>query len=319
MKKNSQIALLLPVLLFFFASCNKSSAWYENKEFINSLTLEDVGLEKAVIVNGLEHKVRLIDIDHDDLSDGSGKAHTTWEFANLISDSNGYSLATPWYWEEEGLYSRCLNYIEYSNLRKAIDGKGSAAAIEWFEKGSTDKSTTYTTSVLDMLPNSLKNVLKEVKKPVAIFDYFGTQKWIVDTDNYVTKLFPLSYRELTDNPTLEWVYEEGTTYEFYKGDNADRRIKYQVKWHDGALVSYTSLRVTRRYDGQDFTWDASSAAGYNSNNLEKEGGDLWLRSPSLYLLGGNYFAALCQSSSGSFSPMNSVAQYLMGVAPAFCI
>lgn len=142
--------------------------------------------------NNIYQTVRIIGFNHDELSDGTGNAGITFEFADLISDENGYSLATPWNWTE-GESSTNYNYFD-SNLRKAIDDGGAdTTKICWCRKGETSVSTEepYKKSVYDMLPDDLKadGILKEVKKVVAT-----TESYTADT--YNTKLFPLSYSEI---------------------------------------------------------------------------------------------------------------------------
>lgn len=284
-----------------------STSWYLDTDYLNSLKPEDVnangGVTQVIPVNGKLHKVRLIGVDHDELADDSGnKAHTTWEFVNYISDSNGYSIATPWNWKF-GETSIAQDYPN-SNLRKALDGQGNGE-IAWYEKGSPTKSTAYTTSVLDMLPKDLQGVLKEVKKDVAIGPNMTVK-------SFNTKLFPLSYREMT-TATDTQAAEEGTTYARYKGmiqDKDIRRLKHQVKWQEGAATDSTVITDT----GYEFT-EADNFAGFNSNQQEVYGGYCWLRSPVTTSTASSAFQL---SVGGSFLKYQ-VYMYTLAVAPAFCL
>lgn len=282
--------------------------WYLDTEYLNSLKTEDInangGITQTVIVNGQPHKVRLIGVDHDELADNSGKAHTTWEFMDYISDSNGYSIATPWNWEN-GDKSISANFPE-SNLRKAIDGQGKGEVV-WYEKGSSTKSTTYTTSVIDMLPTKLKSALKEVKKDTVVSYQFKH-------DTFNTKLFPLSYREMTA-ATAKNFAEEGTTYPYYKGmvqDKDIRRLKHQVKWHDGAVLDKTDITDKELSIGLL----AENYAGFNSPVQECYGGYCWLRSP---YTGTAAASSAWQLSVGGTFLSYSVYREVLAVAPAFCI
>ncbi|MCQ2792262.1 MAG: hypothetical protein MJ208_01920 [Bacilli bacterium] len=307
---------LLPLsFLSFFSSCNEKKEWYQDNNFIDSLTKDDVGLEKEVMVNGLAHKVRLIGIDHDDLVDELGEAHTTWEFVNLISDSDGYSLATPWYWQWGDISSN--DNFPNSDLRRAIDGLG-GGCVSWYQKSSTTKSTTYTKPVIDMLPGSLKSVLKEVKKPVALGNNY-------DVLTYNSKLFPLSVSEMVtgDPPPGPIQYEqEGKTYDFYAGVQFayTTRIKHQVKWHDGAAIQETEITD---YDKSKIWihWDMIpiNFAGYNNPN-DIYGGKYWTRSPCLHMAeGANSICENGKRGDVEYEGGSMIWYYLYGVAPAFCL
>lgn len=281
--------------------------WYLDTQYINGLKAADVnangGVVQTVVVNGQPHKVRLIGVDHDELADGSGnKAHTTWEFMDYISDSNGYSIATPWNWKF-GEKSVAQDYPN-SNLRKALDGQGKGEVV-WYEKGSSTKSATYTTSVLDMLPKKLQEAIKEVKKDVAV-----SVNWKIESFN--AKLFPLSYREMTA-ATETQAAEEGTTYARYKGmvqDKDIRRLKHQVKWQDGAATDSTVITDT----GYEFI-EVDNFAGFNSNAQDVYGGYCWLRSPVTTSAASSAFQL---AVGGSFLKYQ-VYMYTLAVAPAFCI
>lgn len=281
--------------------------WYLDNNYLNNLKDDDInkngGVTQTVLINGQKHKVRLIGIDHDDLSTGNGKAHTTWEFENYICDSNGYSLATPWNWQD-GEYSNTKNYFD-SNLRKALDGQGKGE-IAWYEKGSPTKSAFYVNPVIDMLPAKLKNVLKEVKKNVSIYE---SDAFVVES--YNTKLFPLSYSEVVKTPPTG-ANNEGSTYFRYGGTTGDRdinRLKHQIKWHDGAINMYTKIT-----DVDIGTATASNYAGFNASD-EYYGGYCWLRSPHT---NGSASSAWQLSVGGSFLSYSGYS-YALAVAPAFCI
>ncbi|MCQ2793989.1 MAG: DUF6273 domain-containing protein [Bacilli bacterium] len=297
-----KIMFVMPLMVVsLLANCNNKKQWYQDSNFINSLTKDDVGLEKEVEVNGLKHKVRLIDVDHDNLTDKSGKAHTTWEFANLISDKNGYSLATVWNFEK-GTSSNNYDFLN-SNLRKAIDGGGNAQLC-WYRKDetkATQDSEYKNKSVLDMLPSDLKAVLKEVVKEIAVGNNYEVR-------TYNTKLFPLSYQEMIDTiPEGTAVAKEGFTYKFYQGDDvSNKRIKWQIKHHDGASIKSTKI--------EEKDWDLENYAGVNMES-DPSGGYSFTRSPHT---GGTGNVMHYITNVGEFNS-SQIYGYANSVAPAFCI
>jgi len=266
---------------------------------VSSLTTADIGTTREVEVNGVTHTVRLIGVDHDNLADGSGKAHTTWQFTNILSDSNGYSLAT--FWKDTNSTSTANYDFTNSDIRKALDGEGTGTA-KWFVKSETTWSSTYSgKSVLDMLPTSLVSKLKSVSKQIAT-----TSSYTVGT--YDTKLFIPSYREMTATGSSQYVKEEGTTYSYWASHDTDNdRIIKQIKGTDGALTSYTTV-TSGSYSESKYSY-----AGYN-NSTSGYGGYIWLRSPYTDGTSGAWSVGGGGSlySSGVFGGAR-------GVAPCFCL
>ena len=261
-----------------------------------------IGEEKTIKVNEIDHKVRIIDFNHDELSTSTEEkkqfAGITFEFANLLSDSSGYSLATLWNTSNKDS-STNYDYLN-SDLRKALDGQGTGT-LRWYQKESGTKSTNYTTSVYDMLPSGLQSKIRTVKKEVAT-----TSSYTVT--NYDTKIFALTFREMTQRPRT-YAKEEGTTYQYYKEhDNDSSRIKHQIKWHDGAVTSSTKITDS------DITWEAYNCAGYNASK-DSYGGYYWLASPSTYGSG----IAWCVRDGGYLLDNRYVYSSAFAVAPAFCI
>ena len=265
-----------------------------------------IGDYKYLTVNGQPHKVRIIDTKHDEIVNEQGektgeKANYTFEFANLLSDKNGYSLATLWrtdYPESPAI----ANYFD-SDLRKAVDGVGTGS-LSWYTKGDDKVSTEYTTSTLDMLPNDLTSQLKMVQKNVRIYDGVEDQHF----NSYNAKLFLLTHNEMNTNPISEGY--EGTTYQFYKDNNTDSaRIKHQVKWHDNAALTYTQINDKSEYGAEQ------NFAGFN-NEKEENGGLYWSVSPN---------CTVCNESwrvdfDGSLEMHGYlIRRYAFAIAPAFCI
>lgn len=269
--------------------------WWEETDI---LTEDDIGTTREVEVNGQIHTVRLIDIDHDDLADGTGKAHTTWQFTNLLSDSNGYSLAALW---QDTATTSDSNYdFPNSTMRKCLDGLGSGT-LAWYEKGGTTKSTTYTKPVIEMLPQGLQNVLKNVYKPIGV----NTGSWVVNL--YDTKVFLLSYSEIT-SASSQYTLKEGIQYAYWQTHDTDAdRIMYQLKWHDGALTNSTDITDPLYGSGHSY-------AGYNSLTAS-DGGIQRLRSPNIYYAAQASYVRV----TGELSGYGSVLDQAFAVAPCFCI
>lgn len=124
--------LLVPLLAAsFLASCSPAKKWYEHDDWWNycsngkngeQATADDIGKIVNLTVNKQVHKVRLIDIDHDVLSDDtSKKAHCTFEFSNLLCDETGHSLAMFW-----DIMKPMVSNYDFINSegRKMLDGLG---------------------------------------------------------------------------------------------------------------------------------------------------------------------------------------------------
>lgn len=301
--------------------------WYLDQDFLDSLTKDDVGIIRKLEVNGVEHRVRLIGIDHDTLSnDSNKKAHTTWEFADLISDRNGFSLTTFWNDVESEnpsiyphTYIPCGNYFD-SSIRYALVGKYDDVEPShgWYEKKGIKKSKIYTKPVIDMLPSDLVEKIKPVEKKVTIYDSNNPGDPIVETCD--DKLFILSFQEL-GSPDYK-VADVGTQYDYYEGAGTGnttdlRRIKRQIKYKEeqGAVLEATNIE-----DGKRTTGAHDNIAGYNSYTVVSGtpmlgGSGYWLRDYSI----------TDQKPHGASSGANVCAtardanELAAPIAPAFCL
>lgn len=258
-------------------------------------TLFKIGDEKTIKVNNIDQKVRIIDFNHDKDKNGN-KIGITFEFANLLSDSNGYSLATLWN-TINGNSSKNYDYLN-SDLRKALDGLGNGT-LRWYQKGSNTKSIAYIEPVIKMLPSDLQNNIKTAKKCI------GTTYSYKLTD-YDAKIFALTYNEITSS-SERYAKVEGTTYQYYKDhDNDSSRIKQQVKGRDGAVIGSTKIT--------DLIWNPYNYAGYNSSIEDNYGGFYWLTSPRT----NSPYNAWHIHFDGHFA-FNHVYYGGYAIAPAFCI
>ncbi len=308
----------MPLLLASFTatSCSGKSAknnWWNNTE---KLTFKDIVKIELVTVNNQPHRVRLIGINHDNLTDGSGKAHTTWEFADLLSDANGNSLATTWN-SNDGAESLNTSFVN-SNIRRVLDGGGDLKRpIAWYEKGATEKSSTYTGSVFSMLPSELQSVIKEVKKPVALGN-----DYVVYDNYYQAKVFVLSFVEMQKSSFL--AKHEGKTYQYYLDQSrlVTSLIHKQVIHNKPYMPDpYEQHPIDDPVFITDIASNPCNFAGYCSLNCEDS--PFWLRSPNSCTGEDEeypYERAAAIDWGGSprtFWPQ--VYKCAMPIAPAFCI
>lgn len=256
-------------------------------------------LTKTVMVNNQPHTVRIIGYGQDVDKNGQ-EIGITFEFANLISDAYGYSLAT--YWKNTNTTDGSNSDYRDSSIRKALTNEGNGD-LNWFEKDSKSFSTNLANkSVLDMLPSDLSSVLKTVKKTVNVK---SDTTW-TPTD-FNDKLFLLSPEELGYTSAS---VEEATPYTFYKehSEVTDAiRIKAQVKGEKGArTVALSGSDLAGAYTGTKYSY-----AGYHNG----QGAFLWLRSPGAGSTDEAWYVRPGGSVYGDFR----VYGYAFGVAPAFCI
>ncbi|MCQ2786925.1 MAG: DUF6273 domain-containing protein [Bacilli bacterium] len=269
----------------------------------------------------LYQTVRIIGINEDYTelpTDGSepnpGKAiGITFEFVDLISDANGYSLATQWN-DTNDTSTANHNYLN-SSIRYALNkktGTGGCDHILWAQKGATEWSNEpdglYTNkSVLDMLPNELtkEGILKTPAKYININNGDG---WKEETIN--DKLFLLSPVEMgrTEHTDEE---PHTATYSYYKdAENVDR-VKKQIK-SDEECTSHGEIQSGK---GQTYEKTVYNFAGQNFKSDSTAGGFSWLRSPCTNDNGDAWSVYVDGHLSEAFY-VNFRAQ---AIAPAFCI
>ncbi|MCQ2795129.1 MAG: DUF6273 domain-containing protein [Bacilli bacterium] len=192
-----------------------------------------IGATKKVKINEKDHIVKIIDFNHDysELPDEGNPDPNkvlgiTFEFANVITDSNGNAVTTIW----DGEYEVSGNNYDY---RKSV------------------LNTFLNNDVLNMLPSSgdldnpdLKEVIKPVDKKVGVNEsetegsqYYTAISYDGETYPY-PYLFLLAYDEMANNGS--WVTEgEGTKYQYYEEyPNQADRIKRKVGIESGNGEGY---------------------------------------------------------------------------------
>lgn len=269
--------------------------WKEIEDISNSGKASqylNIGDTKNIFVNGIVHKVRIIGFDHDIIHGSDKKAGITFEFDTLLCDSEGYSLSTPYNWEQ-GKQSTAVDF-ENSTLRHNLDGGGSAKNYSWYRKNSKTESNIKT-SAYDMLPNDLKSVMKTVDK----------------TNTYVTNLFILSwYETLPKDDDITIIDNDGKIYDYYKGKNRGDyiRIKSQEK---------RNFNAGYEVDIEDKFNDPKPVnfAGMHNDVDENFGGDYWIKCYQKL----NNQEGIVMGSNGMVEQFKSKCYNAWPVAPAFCI
>lgn len=199
------------------------------------LNCKKVYLTENGKVQSFPHLVRIIDFNHDDLADGTGKAGITFEFANLITKDD--ENKTPYLLNWDGIIGESGNNFNYRN-----------SVLNTFLNDETEGEV----SAFNMLPDDLnkEGIIKPVNKLVGV-----NEKEIAGKDNYKiasfeTKLFSLAYDEIhnpEETPTYVTPGEAGDpatgggVYEYYKGHGGDEPADkaYRIKRAEmGTVWSY---------------------------------------------------------------------------------
>lgn len=291
--------------------------WYKNQNYMDGLAKKgekdksfitaNGGITHPLKVNGVDHTVRLIGTKED--KDGSGNdISTTWEFANLISDKDGRSLATQW--NDTNETNSNYDYFN-SSVRYALNKKGECNHILWAQKGATTWSTDSLYKdkcVLDMLPFGFEDVLKTPSKYININEGSAWEEKTVED-----KLFLLSPAEMGKTGHAD---EETTTvtYSYYVNAENLARVKKQVN-NEGIYNPKEEDDKPKISDGQVFTGKVDNCAGYNASTDKSKGGNFWLRSPRTSYKNNSWIVGLAGSLVGN----KRVEGTALPIAPAFCI
>lgn len=160
-----------------------------------------IGDTKTVEVNGLNHKVRIIGFNQDKDLEGNSVG-ITFEFANVITDSNGKAVTTKW------------------NIKEPKTNEPNN--YDFPDSTFNDLLNEGDNSIFKALPIGLQQAIKIVNKKVGLDSSYSTKT------PYSTKLFPLAHDEMVNNES--YVADgEGTKYQYYidHPNDADR-IKRKV-------------------------------------------------------------------------------------------
>lgn len=212
-----------------FATLIANTKWYEFPDWWNYCSTKqgdipianegEIGKIVGVKVNGLLHQVRLIDINHKNAEDAEPEAHCTFEFANVITKSDGEILTTCWNHEDGDISA---NYhFNLSTLNKFLNDNDD--------------------SIFKKLPESLQGAIKEVTKPVAMSEVHTPTLLKYEITPYTTKLFPLSYREISKQTGVVGMQEEGMIYKYYEDylyEEAIREARIKTALGDDVAQTY---------------------------------------------------------------------------------
>lgn len=148
---------------------------------------------KIVTVDDTENQVRILAYDYDELAiSTSNDPHYAGITFEFVNTISDFTTC----WNtKHGEDSNNQDFILFSNLKECLDeGK----------------------DLYKLLPSDLSHAAKRVNKKAEI----KGSAWI--EKNYVTKLFPLSYDEIDG--------DDDATYEYYKIDSKNKRIKNNIYW-----------------------------------------------------------------------------------------
>lgn len=256
-----------------------------------------VGDEKQITLStGETVTMVILGFNHDELSDGSGKAGITFGTKNCLATS--YAM---------------------NSTSKTYDGNSGYNAGGWL---NSDMRNTTMPLIKGYLPQELQDVIKTVKKQTSK----GAQlSDILDTED---DLFLFSQEEVMGTINYSTTGQnsfsgEGTQYEYFKNATIPSPTSgtgsFSTLAGTGCFYT-TSTSVASGYTNR-FGQSKSTSANYyyNYNNAKAKGdsattaGVWWLRSP--YYDGSNSFC--CVSNDGYSS--HGSAYTTIGVAFGFCI
>lgn len=216
-----------------------------NEIAINGVAEEyfNIGEEKTVMLNNQPHKVRIIDFNKDVIhNEGDGpikKAGITFEFANVISDSDGCGININWDMDGDQIGDNChFTMADINQFLNPVNGETSDC-------------------VYNLLPKELREVIKLVDKKVATSDDGGEVYEVKEP--FSTLLFPLAYSEFTKDELdpVDYVFHnEGDLYKFYENPDSGIRIKQSTNGADRSYWLRSPLDFTYAIDPTfTFVWD----------------------------------------------------------------
>lgn len=271
--------------------------------------LDGTQTKNVTLSDGTQTKVMIMGFNHDDKSDGSGKAGITFIFADDIAKKNMFERA------------------DLDNLFQKIQDDGSAS-ISW-ENASL--RSWLSDSFSNELPSDLREQIVSVDKADAVMpwvsytidSYYGggigaelnDDPDLMTTTTTITtsdKLWVPSYVELApisdfnDDYMSHWAYllQEGSQYQLFD---------------DAGLTEDTPNSILGIYDSQDGGgWWLRSWATYGDRFTGKDDHMLnpCFRSTSSH---GNGEAASYRSDYQPYSYSIHDGEPFVGVRPAFCI
>lgn len=266
--------------------------------------LDGTQTKDVTLSDGTQTKVMIMGFNHDDKSDGSGKAGITFIFADDIAKKNMFERA------------------DLDNLFQKIQDDGSAS-ISW-ENASL--RSWLSDSFSNELPSDLREQIVSVDKADAVMpwvsytidSYYGggigaelnDDPDLMTTTTTSDKLWVPSFVELaplSDYLMSNWTYllQEGSQYQLF---------------NDAGVTADTPNRILGTYDSQDGGgWWLRSWSTYGDRFGGKEADDMLNPCFRCTDSNGDGEAAACESKSQPYSYSIHDGEPFVGVRPAFCI
>lgn len=247
---------------------------------------EGFGLMHIRWGDGREYTARIVGMNHDDKSDGSGKAGLTWQFTGLLYDyyamhgQNKYVADSPYNTNNGGwrdtILRKWMNPDELTEGTSILDGE-------------TDDNRVW-----NNVPASLQNSIVAVDKMSKNRDdgtaTNATLKTIPATATS-DKLWVMSYPEIVETCYNGWngLEGEGSQYGY---------------WNGKVTANYNSNACLKKYRAKYGTTSSQPTSAYF----------WWER--SVY---PDYAAQFAVVGIGGDPGRNNVASYTIGVCPCFCL
>ena len=269
--------------------------------------LDGTQTKDVTLSDGTQTKVMIMGFNHDDKSDGSGKAGITFIFADDVAKKNMFERA------------------DLDNLFQEIQDDGSAN-ISW-ENASL--RSWLSDSFSNELPSDLREQIVSVDKADAVMpwvsytidSYYGggigaelnDDPDLMTTSTTITtsdKLWVPSFVEVA--PLSDYLMD-GWTYLLQEGS------QYQL-FDDTGVTADTPNSILGTYDSQDGGgWWLRSWSTYGDRFGGKEADDMLNPCFRCTDSNGDGEAAACESKSQPYSYSIHDGEPFVGVRPAFCI
>lgn len=266
--------------------------------------LDGTQTKDVTLSDGTQTKVMIMGFNHDDKSDGSGKAGITFIFADDIAKKNMFERA------------------DLDNLFQKIQDDGSAS-ISW---ENTSLRSWLSDSFSNELPSDLSEQIVSVDKADAVMpwvsytidSYYGggigaelnDDPDLMTTTTTSDKLWVPSFVELaplSDYLMSNWTYllQEGSQYQLF---------------NDAGVTADTPNRILGTYDSQDGGgWWPRSWSTYGDRFGGKEADDMLNPCFRCTDSNGDGEAVACESKCQPYSYSIHDGEPFVGVRPAFCI
>lgn len=247
---------------------------------------EGFGLMHIKWGDGREYTARIVGINHDDKSDGSGKAGLTWQFTGLLYDyyamhgQNKYVADSPYNTNNGGwrdtILRKWMNPDELTEGTSILDGE-------------TDDNRVW-----NNVPASLQSSIVAVDKMSKNRDDGTTTNSALKTIPATAtsdKLWIMSYPEIVETCYNGWngLEGEGSQYGY---------------WNGKVTANYNSNACLKKYRAKYGTTSSQPTSAYF----------WWER--SFY---PDYAAQFAVVGIGGDPGRNNVASYTNGVCPCFCL